>query len=697
MSLKLQIPIQQKYKATVHQFYTFRESSNISEPLTLTQYQPIEVMNIGKSNVNIYGDLNITGDILPSSCNVYDLGSSNYRWRDLYLSGNTIDLGGTLISRDNITGGVTITSKIDNSPLDFSAKNIYTTGTIGIGTDISLQALDVRGHIYTSGNIGIGTDIPSHALDVRGHIYTSGTIICSNISVIGDFVTMNTITSNTEQMVIINDGTGPALKVTQSGNNTVAEFYDKESGTALFIANNGNVGIGTTANNVRLNVNGSISTNNNNINAGTGSVTAASFLGSATQVSQTLTRGTYLTGNNYNGSSATTWAVDATSANTANKIVARDGNGDFSTNATTMVTNNITGNIQIGDSSIDTNMLLRMSKQNINVATAGLFRGQYINITSSSAGPTGFNNVIGFEFQLTNNAVDNRPTGYTYFTAASFSLDNYQHLQNAYALKPTVNANSGSTTDNIDVSYNTINAIGTVNNANITTNRILTIQNAAVTNCYTQRNEVYVLDTSTITNCYGSYTQVSTSTNPIQNAYGNYINFDGLVSTNPSYGLYFTGEKRNYISGNIGIGNTNPTQKLDVVGNIKASGNVFKNFIGCHVRNCQNVTSGSTTILIFGTVDTTSGHYSTSTGKFTCPVAGYYHIISSTLNTAVGANRTGIYQNTTKITIDGWSLPNEYCTCTISAIANCTAGQTLHTQALYTQGGYCSMTIHFIG
>ena len=55
-----------------------------------------------------------------------------------------------------------------------------------------------------------------------------------------------------------------------------------------------------------------------------------SITGSAGSVSSTLSRGSYLTGSNFNGSSATTWAVDATSSNTANKVVARDGNGDFS-------------------------------------------------------------------------------------------------------------------------------------------------------------------------------------------------------------------------------------------------------------------------------------------------------------------------------------------------------------------------------
>jgi drug/metabolite transporter superfamily protein YnfA len=38
--------------------------------------------------------------ILPSTTEIYDLGSSSKRWRDIYLSGSTIDLGGTKITRD---------------------------------------------------------------------------------------------------------------------------------------------------------------------------------------------------------------------------------------------------------------------------------------------------------------------------------------------------------------------------------------------------------------------------------------------------------------------------------------------------------------------------------------------------------------------------------------------------------------------
>jgi hypothetical protein len=80
-------------------------------------------------------------------------------------------------------------------------------------------------------------------------------------------------------------------------------------------------------------------------------VYANNFLGTATQVSSVLTRGTYLTGNNYNGSAATTWAVDATNLNTGDKVVARDTSGSFRAGvitATTFVgnlTGNVTGNV----------------------------------------------------------------------------------------------------------------------------------------------------------------------------------------------------------------------------------------------------------------------------------------------------------------------------------------------------------------
>ena len=62
-----------------------------------------------------------------------------------------------------------------------------------------------------------------------------------------------------------------------------------------------------------------------------GSAVSGSISGQAGSVANALTAGTYLTsGGTYDGSVARTFAVDATSANTASKVVARDASGDFS-------------------------------------------------------------------------------------------------------------------------------------------------------------------------------------------------------------------------------------------------------------------------------------------------------------------------------------------------------------------------------
>lgn len=77
-----------------------------------------------------------------------------------------------------------------------------------------------------------------------------------------------------------------------------------------------------------------------------GIITATKFIGAiqgtvsgnastADQVNHTLTRGSYLTGNNFNGSADTTWAVDASSDNTGGKVVARDASGNFIANIIT--------------------------------------------------------------------------------------------------------------------------------------------------------------------------------------------------------------------------------------------------------------------------------------------------------------------------------------------------------------------------
>jgi len=76
-----------------------------------------ELVNAVDASINLDGT--VKGHIIPDSNISYDLGSLSNRFRDLFLSGSSIDLGGSLITR-NTTGGINIPagSTVDGAPLE---------------------------------------------------------------------------------------------------------------------------------------------------------------------------------------------------------------------------------------------------------------------------------------------------------------------------------------------------------------------------------------------------------------------------------------------------------------------------------------------------------------------------------------------------------------------------------------------------
>jgi len=163
---------------------------------------------IAISPLTINGISTFIGDILPSSNITYNLGSSNLRWKDLYISGNTIDVNDICIqktnegafkfnhqSNDSLVGLVsktlqlehsdvehTIFTKDESSTVPYFVTNNIATGlsetykpivlntrlnTIGIGTDASSGIL----HIYSNSNIptvSLQSDGAGHALQIKG-------------------------------------------------------------------------------------------------------------------------------------------------------------------------------------------------------------------------------------------------------------------------------------------------------------------------------------------------------------------------------------------------------------------------------------------------------------------------------------------------------------------------------------------------
>ena len=90
----------------------------------------VTVANFNNSSVDLSS---VSEDILPDATNTRNLGSTNKRWAELYLSGSTINLGGSTISSDG-TGQINISATGATLPVN---SNIEVTS--GVQKSIALQ------------------------------------------------------------------------------------------------------------------------------------------------------------------------------------------------------------------------------------------------------------------------------------------------------------------------------------------------------------------------------------------------------------------------------------------------------------------------------------------------------------------------------------------------------------------------------
>jgi hypothetical protein len=140
---------------------------------------------------------------------------------------------------------------------DVRSTIVINSNSVGIGTNIPLNTLDVRGNArfsqdqYIYGNIGIGTtNTLGNKLYVIGDIRNTGLFRTSNIYIEGDLTVMgtqtivNTDVAITDQFTVSNIGTDTAVKIYQSGEQNMLEVYD-DNKIAFVVANNSKIGIGT--------------------------------------------------------------------------------------------------------------------------------------------------------------------------------------------------------------------------------------------------------------------------------------------------------------------------------------------------------------------------------------------------------------------------------------------------------------------
>ena len=104
----------------------------------------VKALSYGATEVLLTtGNVNVTGNILPTANVTYDLGSEAYQWRDLWLSGNTIHIGGAQIS--TIGGNVTFTPAGSDTPIDLTADTDPTLLTAGnSNVKVRLTSVNVK-------------------------------------------------------------------------------------------------------------------------------------------------------------------------------------------------------------------------------------------------------------------------------------------------------------------------------------------------------------------------------------------------------------------------------------------------------------------------------------------------------------------------------------------------------------------------
>lgn len=126
--------------------------------------------------------------------------------------------------------------------------------------------------------------------------------------------------------------------------------------------------------------------------SGTLSWSTVSGGGSGT-TTYSLTAGSYLTGGTFNGSSAVTFAVDATSSNTASKVIARDSSGNFSAGTASLGSVTTTGNANFASDTL----FVDSANSRVGIGTAS----PYATLTIRSQGTGNVRAVVGEQYDNT--------------------------------------------------------------------------------------------------------------------------------------------------------------------------------------------------------------------------------------------------------------------------------------------------------
>ena len=174
------------------------KNANITGNLTVGANADVSA-NLSANNLSV--NTFVSSNLIPSVTESFDLGNSTHAWRDLWLSGNSIQLGGTTVTSG--TGNTLVTANA-NIFTGLLVGNVNTTGYVNIGNISNKQALTVSGNsnitittaatstttgaLQVAGGVGIGGNIyvGGAVANINGNLLVGNATTSANANITGD-------------------------------------------------------------------------------------------------------------------------------------------------------------------------------------------------------------------------------------------------------------------------------------------------------------------------------------------------------------------------------------------------------------------------------------------------------------------------------------------------------------------------------
>jgi hypothetical protein len=401
-------------------------------------------------------------------------------------------------------------------------------------------------------------------------LFVNGTLIASNLDVIGTTTIIDTATYQTENLEIISQATdGPALKVVQNGIMDIAQFVNTSSNIVAVIKRDGKVGIGNTAPAEKLDVSGNIKL--------TGSLNGITNvqLGYLSDISNPVQQ-------QINNLNSKTGVADAGLSNYV-KLVDTKLSASLTTNDASLsnyMQNTVT-KINVNDAGLSNYVRI------VNSGLSNYVKQVDTRVTTVDAGLSNYISIINMGLSNSIQTVNAGLSNYvkqvdTRVTTVDAGLSNYVRIVNSGLSNYIKQVDTRVTSVDAGLS-NYVKQVDT-KLVNLNADKILNgTSNQFITNG-TYNNNLFVVGTLRASNLDIIGTTTTINTNAITNEKLQIVSLalDGPSASITQNGnstndvLRVTCNSNNYFvvtaSGNVGIGTGLPSTKLDVNGQVKATG-----------------------------------------------------------------------------------------------------------------------------